>query len=1004
MKKNRVLRTQRQSALLKKLFGISIFSSLVWVCIGKTTPAQMDIRPDDTLVGESSTLDIQGNTTFIEGGATRGINLFNSFEEFNIAEGAAAYFVVDNAAIENIFSRITGSDPSDILGTLGTCLSGACPNTKTDATLYFMNPNGILFGPDASLDTGGSFVATTANGVEFGNRGIFDTSASKIPSQLLAVSPSAFFFSQVLPARIVNNSIAPAGVSNSGISVFGLSVPSGESLLLLGGNIEMEGGSVYSSGGQLELGGVAEPSEVKLNVTDSGLSLTFSEETSLSDVVLKKDALVALFGSGNITVNAELLSAEGGGRLVAVTENEAEGGDITLNTAKLECSGFGSFPSGAYTQAISNSNGDVGDIVINADSVDIIEDAVIVSSANNTTSSDVGNIDITTDRFFATDGGRVVNIAFGPGNGGYTTIDSEEFTISGVGQSRVRTGVYSQTLFSGNGGNITIDANSFNASMQAEVQNTVLTGATGDAGLTIITVIDTLSLTDDAIIRSETFGAGRGGDISIFSNQFIAQSGGQISGGSGREDFSGNFGPGGNVTIEATSSIELEDTSISTNSRRSGIFSETASASRAGNLTITTGRLTVLSGAAVSSGAVGSGSLGGDGGDISIFASEEVEVIGQGIRPSSITTEANPLEDAVKVSNAGNLFISARQLRIQDGGAVQSLATAEPPSTGSRANAGNVTLRISDSVEVSGEDSYISSGLLLNTIGRGGNIDIRATSLSVSDGASIDSETRGIGNAGNVKLDASSIFLDEATISALSSDTGLAGNILISAGQSLALTDSNIITEALNSSGGDIRVSKRDNTEGGLILLRDSDITTNSLGDGGNISLLMPTVAFGDSDILARSQSANGGGITLSAFFSNNIAPDSQQMFDGNDKVDINADGQIASGNIVIPDTSFIQSGLNELPDRLIHSDGLVAESCIVRRSLEGGALSISNAENLPEPLSGSVATTYPTGRISTIASEPPEALSEQLGDTIAEPQGVYRLDDGRLVMSRECL
>ncbi len=78
----------------------------------------------------------------------RGANLFHSFREFNVEEGRSAYFT-NPAPIENILSRVTGDNPSQILGKLGVL---------GNANLFLINPNGIIFGQNASLDVRGSFV------------------------------------------------------------------------------------------------------------------------------------------------------------------------------------------------------------------------------------------------------------------------------------------------------------------------------------------------------------------------------------------------------------------------------------------------------------------------------------------------------------------------------------------------------------------------------------------------------------------------------------------------------------------------------------------------------------------------------------------------------------------------------------------------------------------------------------------------------------------------------
>ncbi|WP_293082247.1 filamentous hemagglutinin N-terminal domain-containing protein, partial [Moorena sp. SIO4A1] len=85
--------------------------------------ALADIVPDLTLGSEGSV--VIPNTTVrgeigdvIEGGATRGANLFHSFQEFNVGELQRVYFA-NPSGIENILTRVTGGNLSNILGTLG---------------------------------------------------------------------------------------------------------------------------------------------------------------------------------------------------------------------------------------------------------------------------------------------------------------------------------------------------------------------------------------------------------------------------------------------------------------------------------------------------------------------------------------------------------------------------------------------------------------------------------------------------------------------------------------------------------------------------------------------------------------------------------------------------------------------------------------------------------------------------------------------------------------------
>jgi filamentous hemagglutinin family protein len=81
-------------------------------------------------------------------GQIRGSNLFHSFEHFNVPTGGSATFT-GPATIANILSRVTGGQPSSIDGLLRSEIAGA--------NLYLLNPSGVLFGPNVSLDVSGSF-------------------------------------------------------------------------------------------------------------------------------------------------------------------------------------------------------------------------------------------------------------------------------------------------------------------------------------------------------------------------------------------------------------------------------------------------------------------------------------------------------------------------------------------------------------------------------------------------------------------------------------------------------------------------------------------------------------------------------------------------------------------------------------------------------------------------------------------------------------------------------
>lgn len=181
--------------------------------------AGAQITPDRTLPNNSN-VTINGSVINITGGTQAGRNLFHSFQQFSVPNGGTASFN-NGLDIQNIISRVTGGFISTIDGLI---------KANGTANLFFLNPNGIIFGRNASLNIGGSFVATTANAIQFGNQGIFSASVPNSPA-LLTINPSALLFNQIA-ASIQNNSQASSGIGPDGLNSTGLRVPDGRSLLL----------------------------------------------------------------------------------------------------------------------------------------------------------------------------------------------------------------------------------------------------------------------------------------------------------------------------------------------------------------------------------------------------------------------------------------------------------------------------------------------------------------------------------------------------------------------------------------------------------------------------------------------------------------------------------------------------------------------------------------------------------------------------------------------------
>ena len=295
---------------MKKHFWGGLAGLVAGITITGTDPvfAQSRIEADDTLGSERSTViqNFRGTPSeVIGGGARRGRNVFHSLREFNVDEGRGAYFLNDGN-FRNIFSRVTGGNPSQILGELGTIRienGQIFPTRDNPANLYLINPNGIVFGPNARLNVGGSFVGTTANAIQFGNLGFFSATSPELPAPLLTVDPSALLFSQLPVGSIINQSIAPnQSAPNQPDNLLGLRVLDQRNLLLVGGDVTLDGGRLNATRGRIALGGLAAPGTVGLQVNGDDLSLGFPTNTTLADVNLTNDAQVGLIGDSTINL------------------------------------------------------------------------------------------------------------------------------------------------------------------------------------------------------------------------------------------------------------------------------------------------------------------------------------------------------------------------------------------------------------------------------------------------------------------------------------------------------------------------------------------------------------------------------------------------------------------------------------------------------------------------------------------------------------------------------
>ncbi len=507
---------------------------------GMNNSAFAQITPDSTLGNQNSLvrpysqIPSPGNVE-IKGGATWGANLFHSFKEFNVREGERAYFYSPGSEIKNILARVTGGNPSEILGVLGM-FGNSNPN------LFLINPNGIIFGQKAQLQVRGSFVATTANAIQFGNQGFFSASTPDVPP-VLTVNPSALLFNQIGAGSIINKSVAlnqRNRVIDGKSTVEGLRVTDGNSLLLVGGNVELQGG-VHALGGRVELGGLAGTGTVGL---DKNLHLTFPDGVARADVSLSNGAIVSATGA----------SATGAGGVI-----EVQGRRITISDG-----------SQIKTQTIEL--GQPGRLVLTAsDSVELSgtsADGKLFSALLSQTfgSEPAGDLTIKTRKLIVQDGAQVSADTFSQGDGGkLTVVASDSVELSGKSTladgREVQSGLFSvasdlnKTGNIGDGGDLTIQTGRLIVRNGAEVAVSRQVSDSGNERKAGNLAIAARSIQLNRGFLSAMTQSGKGGNITLqVQDLLILRHRSQISTSAGTRNQGGD---GGNINIDTQFLVAL---------------------------------------------------------------------------------------------------------------------------------------------------------------------------------------------------------------------------------------------------------------------------------------------------------------------------------------------------------------------------------------------------------------------------------------------------------------
>jgi len=853
---------------------------ITFICILAASPLQAQITTDGTLGPTDSLIGPHCRIKAELGKQVRG-NLFHSFAEFNISKDGSATFTGPNS-VENIISRVTGGSESRIDGWLRSEIPGA--------NLYLLNPRGVIFGKNAVLDIDGSFHVSTADYLRLGDSGRFDATQPEM-SSLTAAAPAAFGF-------LTDN---PKGIAVE--SKYLIANP-GQSLSLIGGDIDIRGGVLAVESGRIDIGSTASAGEVIPD--DSGLEI--SSSGSQGKISMSEGAQINVSSrssSGNICIRggrfeitgqgtsllSEIENGDGGNIDIRVSEDVAvrdgavistasfgtgRSGDISLNAANLKMTG------GGIADATALNSGSGGAISVTASFVEIFGYGQPYKSglyAETGGTGNAGSISISSDKLTIADNGTISGMTAGEGKGGEIALNVKNLDINSGGI------VSTAALGSGRSGNISINATesvivSGTGILGADIFPSRLDASTysdGDGG-NISIETDRLTVSNDGLIQSVTKGNGQGGDISLNADQFEVNSGGSI------DTSSRKSGASGNISITADESVTISGYGQTC---KSGLYADTAGTGDAGNISVSSDELTLSDKGTLSALTIGEGNSGevslnvkklevnsggiistaafgsGRSGNISINATESVIVSGTGILGTNIFRSSL---DASTYGNGdgGNISVTTDSLTVSNDGLIQSVTKGS--------GEGRDISLTADRLEIS------RGGQILTNIfssGHGGNILISAReSVTVSgegelgkSGLYADAMTDSSGNAGNITVSAETVTVsDKGIISGQTGGSGNAGDIVLNA-DNLKVNTGGIVSTATSGAGqgGNMQVKAQSVTISESGTLTATSQSKNDGGDAGDIAIQADAVTVSDNGLITNGTSGkgNGGNITI---------------------------------------------------------------------------------------------------------------------------------------------
>ncbi|BAY34201.1 hypothetical protein NIES2107_61060 [Nostoc carneum NIES-2107] len=823
---------------------VSLMLPLGMICFGNSY-AHAQVTSDGTTNSNISSSD---NNFTILNGIAKGNNLFHSFSNFSVPTGGTATFdLVNTPNITNIFSRVTGGNVSHIDGLISTI------NHNNSVSLFLLNPAGIVFGPNASLNIGGAFVGTTANSIKFADGVEFSAVNSATPPLLTMSVPVGLQLGANAGAiRTQGNS--PPNFLYASPQIF-----KAETVALIGSDIDINQTYVTNPDGRVQLWALRN-AEVGLN-NQAGLQLISPAAADWGNILLRQSSYIQTNGmnGGAINIRGRGLTLQDGSQISSSTGTLGKGQGINIKTTEfvdlLGASAANQYSTpGLHTSVVGNQ-GRAGDITVETGRLRLANGAWIESTLSSpfdfisfspipSNDSRTGDINIKAAVVEVTGYNRFPYFFLGSDLGLYFA--SAITTLISGGHSN-------------ESGKITVDA-------------------------------QRVSLLDGGFISADVIGF----YIPGFSE-------------------SPTIGKSGDIVIRASEKLEISG--LGANNSNSSVISsmQPFTVGEAGNILINTAHLTLSKGGSVASDVTGSGQAG----NIEIHAQDVevsdpvIDDFNQAV--SGITVGLG--KDAV--GQGGTIKLTADSLRVFNGGQITSSSLGQGSAGSVNLNVKNIEVQgTSQSLINGGYLPSAIAASSANSLAAG-SINITSDRVSVKDNAVITVSNTGNGDAGNLNITAKNLFLDNSASLRSEVNGGGQGNIQLNVNDVLLLRHgSKIITNALGAStGGNINInvgsmvavpSENSDISANAVLGSGGNIQITTQGIFGLEFQAQPTL---NSDITASSQFGLSGNVQVDTI---GVDPNSGLLELPENVTD--SSQQIASGCAANTGSTFVATGRGGVP------------------------------------------------------------------------------------------